>query len=591
MNKIIDKFFTRLSIFMVIGLLISCSDDDKLEGDTINQRDFSIAAYLDAGDNTSASSYNTLYRALDKAGLLSDLDGSGSFTLFAPTDDAFAAAGIDVDNTDAADLAVILNYHLLSDTVSSPSGRLTTVEGNTLGAYNGVINGIATFDLQFGLTNGLLFQIDAVLTPPAGNLNAVINGNSDLTLATSALAKAGIGLGGSSNRTFFLPNDEAMTDAGLDAAGIAATDATVLEAIFNYHIAPGDFFSSALADGRYETAAGTLVDHPGLEIVTGDPIEINGGVEVTVGNIPASNGVVHVIDAVLSVPTTVLDGLGPAVDISLGNDAVVFDGLYGGIVRAGLDATIFADLTSVYSVAGPCCGAFNEANYPDDDDLLAAIQAHIFAGYFDPYTAAVAGGTRFESIGGDKYVATSSSNGAFINNTWFNAFGPTSTSAINTLYDGKTFSTFGGGVLTGLPETSLLDSLNQPKFRTFYEAINLIAPDLDDSDYTILAMDTMAFRLAYGYKTRAEVKAADPSEFESLLNHIIPGWYFGVDLDDGTPPVLTTSGSDLQLAYVGGDLHVVISISDVDSYVEITLDDIMTANGVIHSVATPVEPE
>lgn len=585
MNKLFNRIYNLLAILAIAGIALSC-DDDTIEGDTVNQREYSIAQYIEAGSRTSNSSYKTLYRALEKANLVETLNGAGSFTLFAPSEAAFAAAGIDLDVISAEDLATVLTYHVVADTVSAPSGRIATVQGGEIAAYAGFINGIAEYDLQASLTNGLVYQIDRVLTPPAGNFAAVASGNASLSLITAAAVKAGIPLDTSAYLTLFLPNDDAMTGAGLDQAAIDAATPEALASVIAYHVLAGDNFSQVVADGRYPTLAGSLTDAPGLEIAAGDVIELNGSVEVVAANVIASNGVVHVIDGVLTPPTTMIDALGPAADVSLGNDAIIFDGLYAGMVTSGMDS-IFDDFTMVYSVAGPCCGAFNQAIYATPEALTAAVQAHIFEGNLNPYGIATAGGTRFESIGGDKYVATASANGSFINGTWFNAFGSTSSTGITALYNGTTFSTFGGGVLRGLPEGSLLDSLNVPEYETFHALIQRVVPGISTGDYTVFAMDTVAINAAFGYTTVARADTADIAEFAALADHVVPGWYFDVDLDTGDGGTLSTAGGN-ELTYSTA-LDIIIDPLDPTTWITPSTDVNLSGTGVIHTVDELIE--
>jgi transforming growth factor-beta-induced protein len=123
------------------------------------------------------SSFSTLVEAVVKAGLAETLSGSGPFTVFAPTNQAFANLFSDLGVTGIADLSAedlipILTYHVVSGNVRSTDleeGSVTTLNGSiqvTLGtspAINGNANIIAT-DVQG--TNGVVHVIDRVLLPP-----------------------------------------------------------------------------------------------------------------------------------------------------------------------------------------------------------------------------------------------------------------------------------------------------------------------------------------------------------------------------------------------------------------------------------------
>lgn len=133
------------------------------------------------GDIVGVASANpttsTLVTALDAAGLVSTLQGPGPFTVFAPTDDAFAAlpAGVldklvQPQNKDA--LTKILTYHVVSGEVPSSKvtdGDVPTLEGQsiTLSTANGVtVNGAKVTTPDVEASNGVIHLIDTVLLPP-----------------------------------------------------------------------------------------------------------------------------------------------------------------------------------------------------------------------------------------------------------------------------------------------------------------------------------------------------------------------------------------------------------------------------------------
>ena len=115
--------------------------------------------------------------AVVAADLVDTLSGDGPFTVFAPTNDAFAALGSTVDDLlkpeNKAALTNILLYHVVPGTALSTDlteGVLPTVQGETVEvtldpiAINGA--GVAIPDVL--ATNGVVHVIDAVLTPPEG---------------------------------------------------------------------------------------------------------------------------------------------------------------------------------------------------------------------------------------------------------------------------------------------------------------------------------------------------------------------------------------------------------------------------------------
>lgn len=580
MNKIMKIVNLKYILaFLGLAFFTACGDSDPADGgDATNQREFSIADFLTAGSNTKGGDYNVLYDAFEKAGLLTALE-SGSFTLLAPSDDAFGALGItDVDDVSVEDLTTLLNYHLVGSTLDAESltGRITTNGGGLISVSDDVVNGVATASLHFSATNGNVFQLDGVLTPTVGNLSDVLADNSDLSLAAAAFDKAGVALTGSTFLTIFAPDNDAMTDAGYDQAFIDAATAEDLAAVMNYHVIVGDLFSAALS-GEFVTELGPLTEVPGLTVSD----EEAGGADIVSLDNAADNGVIHIIDDVISPPVTMGDAVGPNADLNFGYDFLIYDGIYAGMQRVGLDVTYLSDPSQVYTVVGPCCGSFVESDYPDDADLIEAIEAHIFEGFMDYINIGTAGGTRITSVGGDEYVVTSS---GFINGSIGNAFGGGGYSA--TVYNGVVSNVLGLLNGAGLPEESITDQLDADgNFGLFSAALKALDATTT-GDYTVLAVDDATFTAVYGYTTVAEVESADADEFSDLLNHVIPGFYWAVDVDVSPLPTLTAaSGAEIVFSSDGDNIGVIVEEKDLTNFpILIGVDYYNASNGVIHQM-------
>lgn len=135
------------------------------------------AAAGDIVDVAVANGFTTLAAAVEAAGLVETLKGEGPFTVFAPTDEAFAALPAGVldalllpENKDT--LAKILTYHVVSGAVKAADvtdGDVPTVEGQTitLSTADGVtVNGATVIAADVMASNGVVHVIDAVLLPP-----------------------------------------------------------------------------------------------------------------------------------------------------------------------------------------------------------------------------------------------------------------------------------------------------------------------------------------------------------------------------------------------------------------------------------------
>lgn len=124
----------------------------------------------------SAGQFNTLVKAVQEAGLVETLKGEGPFTVFAPTDDAFAKVPQETLNALLADkdaLAKVLTYHVVSGKVMAADvagiDSATTVEGSDISitTEGGVkVNEANVVKTDIVTSNGVIHVIDSVILPP-----------------------------------------------------------------------------------------------------------------------------------------------------------------------------------------------------------------------------------------------------------------------------------------------------------------------------------------------------------------------------------------------------------------------------------------
>jgi len=122
----------------------------------------------------SAGTFNTLAKALTAAGLVDTLKGPGPFTVFAPTDEAFAKlpkAQLDALLADKAKLTAVLTYHVVSGKVMAKdvkAGKVKTVQGSdlTVATAGGVmVDGARVTATDIISDNGVIHVIDSVVLP------------------------------------------------------------------------------------------------------------------------------------------------------------------------------------------------------------------------------------------------------------------------------------------------------------------------------------------------------------------------------------------------------------------------------------------
>lgn len=259
-----------------------------------------------------AGQFNTLVAAVKAAGLVDVLKSDGPFTVFAPTDEAFAKlpAGtlkslLQPENKDK--LAAILTYHVAPGKLSaSDVTRATGVvsaNGQWLGfkAANGKVMvdeaTVVTADIK--CANGVIHVIDQVVLPEQQNIVQVAAGaktfNTLLTAATSAgLAEA---LQSDGPFTVFAPTDEAFAKlpAGTLENLLKPENKQQLATIIKYHVVPGRVYSSAAMKA---TDAGTLAEQ-NVRFSRKDSSLFVDKARIVATDIDASNGVIHVINAVM----------------------------------------------------------------------------------------------------------------------------------------------------------------------------------------------------------------------------------------------------------------------------------------------------
>ena len=165
--------FTAVAIATALVLSACGSDSEKAMEETTEQT--SVGTIVDVA--SGAGNFSTLVAAVTAADLAETLSGEGPFTVFAPTDDAFAALPAGVLDAlllpeNKTLLARILTYHVVSGNVMAAdvtAGDVATVEGQTvkLGTDGGVtVNGATVISADVAASNGVIHAIDQVILPP-----------------------------------------------------------------------------------------------------------------------------------------------------------------------------------------------------------------------------------------------------------------------------------------------------------------------------------------------------------------------------------------------------------------------------------------
>ncbi len=262
-----------------------------------------------------------LVEAVVAAGLVDTLKGAGPFTVFAPTNTAFAAAltelGLTKDQLFANKplLTAVLTYHVLPAKVASnaiPFGKaITTVQGSILKIDN-VAGAVVITDGRnrtskvvtpdVAASNGVVHIVDKVILPADKNIVQTAQALPQFSILVEAVVAANLQgtLSGTGPFTVFAPTNTAfanlLTELGVSKADLLANTA-LLTKVLTYHVVSGRVLK---AEVPLNTA---------IKTVQGDTLTVGSNLAITdqrarTSNITAtdvltSNGVIHVIDKVI----------------------------------------------------------------------------------------------------------------------------------------------------------------------------------------------------------------------------------------------------------------------------------------------------
>ncbi|MDJ0778805.1 MAG: fasciclin domain-containing protein [Gammaproteobacteria bacterium] len=427
-------FFRMLSVTLLATALVACGsssdDDDDIIG-TVDARNVVEVA-------RASGSFTILTAALETSGLDTVLaDESREFTVFAPTDAAFTAALTDLGIT-AGDLLAspnlqdILLYHVILDATVDSTAAIaaagTTVTmantdevGISLRGADLFVNASRVETPDIGANNGVIHVVDAVLLPTeddpaAGSITAVAAGNASFSTLVAALQMAHLDsvLDDATGKfTVFAPTDAAF-GAYLAKQGIDANDLLMspqLADILLYHVIPGI---------EVNAAAATAIAGNSVVMANGDDMALSlSGMDlfanlskVEAPNVDASNGIIHVIDTVLTPPADVVAPTQTIAEIALGN--ADFSILVAALHTTGLDATL-NDPTQNLTVFAPTNAAFaallanlgiTDTQLLANPDLAKILLKHVVGGSVDSVTAFTLNGAEAATLNPDGETIT-----------------------------------------------------------------------------------------------------------------------------------------------------------------------------------------
>ena len=262
-----------------------------------------------------AGKFKTLAAALGAAGLVDAVKGPGPFTVFAPSDEAFAKLPkgtvetlLKPENKDK--LKAILTYHVVPGKVmakdvlgvkgaKSLNGQRidVKVDGGKV-----MVDGAQVVATDIACTNGVIHVIDSVILPSEDNIPTVATKAGKFNTLLAAAKAAGLveALSGDKALTVFAPTDDAFAKLPKDTVAtlLKPENKDKLKAILLFHVVEGRVYSEdALAAKSAATLQGSKV-----EITVKDGAAYVNGAKILATDVDASNGVIHIIDSVIFPP-------------------------------------------------------------------------------------------------------------------------------------------------------------------------------------------------------------------------------------------------------------------------------------------------
>ncbi len=521
----------------------------------------------------NSDDHESLEAAVIAAGLADALSGDGPFTVFAPTDAAFAALGQETIDALFADptgsLATILQYHVVGASVMS--GALT--DGQIVEMFEGTDAFVSLYDdmayiNQAMITvkdlvadNGVVHVIDAVITQPESIVDIVVNSPRHESLEAAVIAaELADALSAEGTFTLFAPTDDAFAALGQETIDALFADPTgALADILKYHVVGATALSGDLSDGDMFT---TLAEKDIEITINEDGVFVNNA-KVIFADYEAPNGVVHVVDAVVVEPTTV-------VDIIVNSD--VHESLEAAVIAAGLADALSGD--GPFTVFAPTDAAFAalgqetiDALFADPTGSLATIlQYHVVGA--SVMSGALTDGQIVEMFEGTDAFVSLYDDMAYMNQAMITVKDLVADNGVVHVID---------AVITQ-PESIVDIVVNSPRHESLEAAV--IAAELADAlsaegTFTLFAPTDDAFA-ALGQET-IDALFADPTGAlaDILKYHVVGATALSGDLSDG----------DMFTTLAEKDIEITINEDGVFvNNAKVIFADYVAPNGVVHVI-------
>ncbi|WP_082832440.1 fasciclin domain-containing protein [Aquimarina aggregata] len=508
--------------------------------------------------------FTSLVGALQATELVEPLTGAGPFTVFAPTDDAFAA----LETIPGAEtLKEILLYHVASgrfntsqllqeEMVASLQGENIKVSLNDNNEI--VINDtVKLLSANIGGSNGVIQVIDAVLLPPSfETLQSIVEiavNTPELSTLVGALQAAELveALSGDGPFTVFAPTNDAFATLETIPSGDA------LKEVLLYHVAAGKFTAEDLL--QKQTVTTLQGDEVSIEIDESGNVLLNGNIKVAIADIEASNGIIHVIEGVL-LPTEDLQSI---VEIAINTPEL--STLVTALQAADLVDALSGD--GPFTVFAPTNDAFAALEtIPDGDALKEVLLYHVAAGKFTAEDLLQK--QTVTTLQGDEVSVEMNEEGDVLLN------GNIKVALADVEASNGIVHVIEGVLLPAPGLSSIVEiAVNTPELSTLVgalQAAELVETLNGDGPFTVFAPTNNAFLALDAIPSGDALK-------EVLLYHVVSGRFTAEELVAGQT-VTTVQGEEVTIEMTSrGNVL-------LNHEIKVAIADIEASNGIIHVI-------
>jgi uncharacterized surface protein with fasciclin (FAS1) repeats len=603
------KLLKIISVALISALFLqACNNDDSDDNTTI----VAPTTIVDAA--VSDGNFTTLVAALQATGLDTTLaDTSSKFTVFAPTDAAFDLLGqstIDALLADTDTLSNILTYHVYLGEVNAEAAIglagsvVEMVNGDSLALSlsgdNLLVNTATVITTDIQTDNGIIHVIDAVLLPPEEMMTPTMNivdtavANGSFTTLVAALQATNLDsvlADENSKFTVFAPTDAAFALIGQKTIDTLLANTDVLTTILLQHVIADMEVNAVNAYALNGAMVDTVSTNKIPLVINEDTDKLTfGGANIIIKDIYTTNGIIHVIDAVIVADVTIPAPAMSLVDVASGNGS--FTTLVSALQATGLDTTL-ANLDKDYTVFAPTDAAF--AKLPagtieglSNDELTAVLLYHVLPGQVladGAITLAQSDDNMASTANGSKVSLSFVDSTLFVNGAKVSSADVLADNGVIHVIDNVILPpTEMGEPTLNIAEVAVADPDNFSTLVTALSVADLVTTLSDESKtFTVFAPTNAAFDKIPADTLNALLADTDALT-STLLTHVVS------DASLSSLDAYAANGKNLKTTS-GKEISVMIDAETgmlVIGGANVVIKDIYTTNGVIHVIDTVI---